>query len=234
MLVQIDAAQLEWRGAVWLSNDQTGIQEINEKQDVHSNNQKLFSLPERGIAKAYLFRTIFRGCGWSFDNDSRCNHVSADAAFWDDVNAKFYKKYHQLDAWHKHLANLVCARMPIVSPLGREWLIPMDPGGKVPWTTLANYPVQGTCADIMMVARVSLFRRLSAMKHLAPVKLVSTVHDSIVLDAPDELVQEVSTLAKSCFDDIPKNFKKLWNIDLPIPFPGEVKYGPNLKELNKE
>jgi hypothetical protein len=53
------------------------------------------------------------------------------------------------------------------------------------------------------------------------------------LDAPTELVKEVSNLAIACFDDLPKNIKKLWGIDLPIPFPGEVKAGPNLKELDK-
>lgn len=233
MLVQIDAAQLEWRAAVWLSNDQTGIKEINEKIDAHTENQKAFALPDRHTAKIYLFRTIFRGSGWSFANDSQFNHVSADPAFWDDVNAKFYAKYSGLDAWHQKLAQTVAARLPIVSPFGREWLIPMDSFGGIPWTTLSNYPVQGTSADIVMVARISLFRRLMSMKHLAPVKLVSTVHDSIVLDAPAELVEEVSKLAIAVFDDLPKNIKKLWGITLPIPFPGEVKAGPNLMELEK-
>jgi DNA polymerase I-like protein with 3'-5' exonuclease and polymerase domains len=233
MLIQVDAAQLEWRGAVWLSNDQTGIEEINEKQDIHSINQEAFALPTRTIAKIYLFRTIFRGSGWSFANDSDFSHVSHDPAFWDDVNEKFYKKYHGLNAWHHKMAQTVAARLPIVSPLGREWFIKMTPDGQIPWTTLSNYPVQGTCADIMTVARVTLARRLMNMKHLESVKLVSTVHDSIVLDAPTELVKEVSTLATSCFDDLPRNFKRLWNIDLPIAFPGEVKAGPNLQELEK-
>ena len=234
MLIQIDAAQLEWRGAVWLSNDQTGIKEINEKLDAHTANQQAFNLPDRNTAKTYLFRTIFRGSGWSFANDSAFQHVSNDPAFWDDVNEKFYKKYHGLDAWHKKLAQTVAARRPIVSPLGREWLIPMRDDGNIPWTTLSNYPVQGTCADIMTVARVTLMRRLQSTPELRMVRLVSTVHDSIVLDAPTETVDQTAQLAKSCFDDIPKNFKKLWNLDLPIPFPGEIKIGLNLKELEKE
>jgi DNA polymerase I-like protein with 3'-5' exonuclease and polymerase domains len=233
MLVQIDAAQLEWRGAVWLSNDPIGIREILEKQDAHSNNQQTFALPTREIAKIYLFRTIFRGTGWSFANDSKFNHVSADPEFWDEVNRKFYAKYAGLDKWHHQLANIVAARLPIRSPIGREWLIPMEIGGEIPWTKLSNYPVQGTCADIMMVARISLLRRLMSMKHLADVKLVSTVHDSIVLDAPNNRVEEVANLAIACFDSIPQNFKKLWNIILPIPFPGEVKVGPNLRDLSK-
>jgi twinkle protein len=233
MLISIDGAQLEWRGAVWLSGDPIGIQEINDKVDAHTENQKAFGLPSRLIAKIYLFRTIFRGSGWSFAHDADFNHVSDKPEYWDDINEKFYKKYKGLDDWHKKLAQTVAARKPICSPLGREWLIPLKENGDLPWTTLTNYPVQGTCADIMMVARVTLARRLSLTPKLQSVKLVSTVHDSIVLDAPTALVEDVSALAISCFDDLPKNFKKLWGIDLPIAFPGEVSIGPNLKEMKK-
>jgi hypothetical protein len=35
------------------------------------------------------------------------------------------------------------------------------------------------------------------------------------------------------FNDLPLNFKKIWGVDLPCKFPGEVKYGPNLKDMQK-
>ncbi len=232
MLISIDGAQLEWRGAVWLSGDPVGIQELNDKADIHSANQKTFNLPTRLIAKTYLFRTIFRGSGWSFAHDSDFSHVSSEPSYWDNINELFYKKYGRLNEWHHELARTVAARKPIISPLGREWLIPLKENGDLPWTTLTNYPVQGTCADIMMVARITLARRLH-QQQLHQVKLVSTVHDSIVLDAPTNLVDTVSAIATSCFDDLPKNFKKLWGIDLPIAFPGEVSIGPNLKDMKK-
>lgn len=56
MIVSVDAAQLEWRVALELSQDKTGITEVIEKLDAHSLNQKAFSLPSRLIAKIYLFR----------------------------------------------------------------------------------------------------------------------------------------------------------------------------------
>lgn len=231
MLIKIDAAQLEWRTAVWLSGDPVGIQEILDKEDVHSKNEKLFELPSRLIAKIYLFRTIFRGTGWSFANDPAFRHVSSDADYWDDVNEKFYKKYKGLDAWHKKLAQLVVARKPIVSPLGRTWLIPMRDDGSIPWTTLSNYPVQGSGADLMMIARLSLARRLAGLTKRT--KLISTVHDDIKLDAPDDEVEIVAKTAYEVFDDIPKNVKKIFGVTLPIPFPGEVSVGKNLKTMEK-
>lgn len=232
MLIKIDAAQLEWRVAVWLSNDTTGIKEILDGVDTHSDNQTVFGLPSRLIAKIYLFRTIFRGSGYAFSLDPDFVTVSDDPDFWDEINRKFYRKYFGLDKWHHNLAQLSAERKPIVSPLGREWLIPPDPvTGKLRWTVFTNYPVQGTGADLMAVARVSLYRRLLAAKCKAV--LVSTVHDDIKVDAPDEEVDFVVKTAYSVFDDIPNNVKRMFGVNLPIPFPGEVSIGKNLLEMEK-
>lgn len=230
MLIKIDAAQLEWRTAVWLSGDQTGISEINSGADIHSLNEKAFTLPSRLIAKIYLFRTIFRGSGWSFANDPAFNHVSDDPDYWDDVNVKFYNKYKGLDKWHHNLAKLSAEQKPIVSPFGREWLVlPKD--GKLQWTVFTNYPVQGTGADLMAVARISLANRLKRMR--LRTLLVSTVHDDIKCDAPDDEVERVADTAIEVFNDIPKNVKRLFNVDLPIPFPGEVSVGKDLLNMEK-
>ena len=83
----------------------------------------------------------------------------------------------------------------------------------------------------MTVARISLANRLKKLgvKSL----LVSTVHDSIVLDCVNEEVDTVVRLLYQVFDDLAKNVKKLFGVDLIIPFPCEVKVGPNLHTMNK-
>ena len=231
MLVKIDAAQLEWRVAVWLSNDQVGINEINNKDDIHANNQVLFGLPTRLIAKTYLFRTIFRGSGYAFANDPNFSHVSSKPAFWDDINSKFYSKYSGLDQWHNSLARLVALRRAIVSPLGRMWNIAPLPDGNIPWTIFTNYPVQGTGADLMSVARVSLWNRLKRAGLQA--RLCSTVHDDLKLDCPKEEVDQVVSMAMSVFQDLPKNIQKIFGVTLPIPFPGEAYVGGDLLNMEK-
>src|SRR5687768_13315743 len=107
MLIQCDASQLEWRTILQLAQDEVGIQEVLAKADAHSLNQKAFELPSRLIAKIYLFRTIFRGSGWSFANDPDFMHVSADPKYWDKVNEKFFAKYVGIDKCHKKWAEEV-------------------------------------------------------------------------------------------------------------------------------
>ncbi len=214
-----------------------GIKEIIEGQDTHSNNEKAFELPSRLIAKIYLFRTIFRGSGWSFAHDPDFMHVSSSPSYWDQVNEKFYKKYHGLDRQHRYWSERVINGDPIVGPLGRFWPIAMGRDKKgnlfIPWTILTNYPVQGTAADVMSIVRVSFARRLAAMTWGNMCKLVSSVHDSIVVDAPAELLQEVTNLFYQVFDDLRPNIKKLFGYDWITPLGCEVKYGPNMKQMTK-
>jgi DNA polymerase I-like protein with 3'-5' exonuclease and polymerase domains len=246
MLIQCDAAQLEWRVLAWLSNDPIAVREINEEIDFHTENQKTFGLPSRLIAKRYLFRTIYRGSGWSFAHDPDFIPISVDPKFWDGINEKFFKKYRGIDRCHQQWATRVASRQPIISPLGREWLIlpeqkevtnkftgKVEVVEKLPFTVFTNYPVQGTGNDIMAVARVSLTNRINKLNHGDKILIVSTVHDSIVVDCEDEYVSVVVDLMYEVFMDIRKNLLKLWSVNSPVEFPCEVKVGPSLLEMTK-
>lgn len=233
--MQCDAAALEWRTILELSKDSIGINEVLQGEDTHSKNQEAFKLPSRLIAKIFLFRTIYRGSGWSFSNDPDFMHVSTSAKFWDEMNAKFYTKYHGIDTQHQRWKDIVVSGKPIIGPFGRQWTLPMSRDYKgelrVPMTTLTNYPVQGTGADIMMLVRLMAYKRIRKANILCD--FVSTVHDSIVVDTKKKHLEEIKNIFDSCFADIPKQMKQLFNYDWVVPMTCECKYGENLKEMHK-
>ena len=231
-ILQIDAKALEWYTAVELSQDPVGIEELEAGYDTHELNRTAFSLPSRLISKIYLFRTIFKGNGWSFANDNDFKHVSTDPDYWEEVNVKFYKKYAGLARKHAEWKDTVLSGNPIVGPLGREWLIDIPVPFKVPWTTLSNYPVQGTGADVMLVARLSLYNRLKARPDLT-YKFISTVHDSIVIDCPTACVQEIVNIAHSVFDDLHLNIRKIFGYPWRLQMKCECKAGPNMKHTTE-
>jgi len=235
MLIAADASQLEWRVALELSQDQVGLNEIRSKQDTHSLNQEAFSLPSRLVAKTYLFRTIFRGSGWAFANDPEFSHVSSNPKYWDNVNKQFYGKYSGLDDWHIQLGKLCLNNKPIVGPLGRSWTINMvrDKKGElvIPWSTLTNYPVQGTGADIMKIARVSLYKRVK--KAGIPCLFITTVHDNIVIDAETQYLERIACLYHETFDSLIQNIQTMFGYTWTVPLQCEVKYGPNFKDMVK-
>lgn len=227
--------QLEWRTALELSRDPVGIAEIIEGQDTHALNQVAFELPSRLIAKIYLFRTIFRGSGYAFSVDPQFMHVSNSPQFWDNIGEKFYGKYKVLDAIHSEWAKRVTDGLDLVGPTGRAWTIPMrrDYRGeiKIPWTVLTNYPVQGTGADVMMIARISFARRLKASG--LPALIISTIHDSIVVDVEATYSPKIVQMMYEVFDDLIENIKRTFKYEWIVPLACECKLGPNMKDQKK-
>ncbi len=225
----------DWRTILQLANDQVGIAEIIRGEDTHAKNQTAFDLPSRLIAKIFLFRTIFRGSGWSFANDPDFMHVSSSSKFWDGMNEKFYAKYKGIDKCHDRWKDIVVSGRPIEGPLGRSWTIPMgrDYKGelKVPLTTLSNYPVQGTGADVMMLARIMAYKRIK--KEKIPCDFRSTVHDSICVDAQSCYAQPLTNLFAQVFDDLPKEIHKVFGYNWIVPMTCETKGGPNMKDQKK-
>lgn len=236
-MTQVSWSSYDWRVAVELSKDSVGLQEILNKEDIHTKNQAFLSLPNRLVAKIFLFRTIFRGSGWSFANDPDFMHVSSSATYWDEANQKFYEKYKGLDKKHNEWAKLVASGSPITGPTGRFWPIPMgrDAKGnmKLPMTVLSNFPVQGTAADIMSIARVSFFNRLKALGLEKVVLMASSVHDSIVVDCPSKYKDQIAQLFHAVFADLPKNMLKLFGYVWEVPLECEVKAGMDMKNMSK-
>ena len=151
------------------------------------------------------------------------------------LEKKFYAKYHQLNAKHNEWKDLVVSGQPIIGPTGRQWNISMgrDKRGniKIPWTILTNYPVQGTGADVMMVARISFARRLKTLG--IPALLISTVHDSIVVDCESQYVQAVTNLFYQVFDDLVTNLNRTFGIQWVVPLACEVKIGMDMLNMQK-
>jgi DNA polymerase I-like protein with 3'-5' exonuclease and polymerase domains len=228
MLLQADAKALEWVCAAYLSQDQTAIKEIRDGTDQHSDNQLRFGLPSRLIAKTFVFRLIYGGSAYSYANDTNFTDVSTSESFWQNVIDEFYNKYTKLGEWHKKIVATAMKDRKITMPTGRVYNYePEVKYGKVKWprTKILNYPVQGLGADLMAIARVSLSNRLKDMKN---VKLINTVHDSIIVDFDSKVCDNISIvkIVDQCFTDIPANFKKLFGVEFNLPMRVECQVGP--------
>jgi DNA polymerase I-like protein with 3'-5' exonuclease and polymerase domains len=86
----------------------------------------------------------------------------------------------------------------------------------------------------MAIARVSLANRLKDMKDI---KLINTVHDSIIVDFNSKVCDNISIvrLVDKCFTDIPTNFEKLFGVKFNLPMRVECQVGPtwgNMEIIN--
>jgi len=240
MLIKVDAKALEWRAAAYLSQDEVAIREIVEGVDAHENNQKMFGLPSRLIAKKYLFRLIYGGSAYSYSVDPDFDGVG-DLKFWEEVIERTYKKYSGLAKWHTTILRETIRNKGLLTiPTGRTFKFKQYPNykGEMEWprTQILNYPVQGFSADLMMIARISAHNRISRMpEYPERIKFFNTVHDDIQLDVDNdpELCYNICITLEQVFEDLPKNFEKVFKLPFNVPMAGEVSYGKNLLNLKK-
>jgi DNA polymerase I-like protein with 3'-5' exonuclease and polymerase domains len=203
---------------------------------MHSDNQARFGLPSRLIAKTFVFRLIYGGSAYSYANDPNFKEIGNET-YWQSIINQFYNKYTKLKEWHDEIVFRAKRDRKLTMPTGRVYYYEPEVtsyGVKHPRTKILNYPVQGLGADLMSIARVSLRNRLLDKEG---VKLINTVHDSIILDF-DPKVWDNNSIVKiveKCFNDVPDNFKRLFGHDFNLPMRVECEIGPtwgNMETVN--
>jgi DNA polymerase I-like protein with 3'-5' exonuclease and polymerase domains len=238
-LVNADVKGLEVVVAAELSGDKVLRQEILDKVDIHETNRDRFQLGEgkagRLIAKIFKFRLIYGGSAFSYANDADFKGVSTSVKFWQDIIDSYYSKYVGIKEWHERLIQTAQTTGRITIPSGRFFpFVPSNNkwGGGLDWpiTTIKNYPVQGFGADLVMLARLEAHKRLKASG--VEYALVSTIHDSIVVDTPSGHVGLVAELLRDSVEAVPALCKQVFGYPFSLPLNAEVQYGPNKKDMN--
>lgn len=216
MVVQFDVKGLEVVCAAYLSGDKTLQKELNDGEDIHANNQAAFGLDTRLAAKRFMFKMIYGGTANGFASDPDFRDLKLNAKRWQQIIDAFYVKYHGIAEWHRKLIDHCLRNKTYEIPSGRVFDY-SEAMKKPEWyfvPKFKNYPVQGFGADIVMMARVSLYKRMCAAG--MPGLLINTIHDSIVLDIRKKEWYNISMIVKKVFEDLPKNIKNIWEIDLGL------------------
>lgn len=89
--------------------------------------------------------------------------------------------------------------------------------------------MQGFGSDLVMLARLETRKRLRETD--LECKLISTIHDSIVVDTPKENVEAVGRILFDAIQAVPKLCKQVFDYDFSLPLTSEIQYGPNKKDM---
>ncbi len=238
MLVNADVKGLEVVVAAQLSGDVVLGAEIKDKVDIHDGNRLAFGLGEgksgRLIAKIFKFRLIYGGSAFSYAHDSDFRGVSTSVEFWQDVIDKYYTKYYGIKQWHERILYESKRDGKLIIPSGRYYPFQYEEGYKgLKWpdTKVKNYPVQGFGADLVKLARLEAAKRLRASRLRAD--LVSTIHDSIVVDTPEENVYNIGKILKESVEAVPALCQQIWKYNFVLPLTAEIKVGLNKRDMEE-
>ena len=219
-ILEADFAQLEFRTAAYLSQDEVAMKEIENGFDVHSYTAKVITEGGQKIsrqeAKAHTFAPLYGATGFG--------RTKAEATYYE----QFTEKYRGIGLWHTRLAKEAVTTGKIKTPSGREFSFPNVRrlgNGKVSYfTQIKNFPVQSfATADIVPVILMEIDDRLNDLKSC----IVNTVHDSIVIDVHPDEIQQVIDVINSVNDNMTDILNKQFNIKINVPLLLEAKIGKN-------
>ena len=224
-IIEADFAQLEFRTAAFLGDDETAKEEINAGFDVHSYTAEVITkygqATTRQEAKAHTFAPLFGATGFG--------RTAAEAAYYK----QFTQKYYGIAGWHTELANEVMSTGMVTTLTGRQFKFPdvqrKSNGAITHFTAVKNYPVQSISTDVVQLTLLSVEKILTREKLKS--MIVNSVHDSIVIDVyPNEESIVLACIAQA-EQQLRTSFLHSFEVDFTVPLVIECKIGKNWMEL---
>ena len=219
-IMEADFAQLEFRTAAFLAQDDTAMEEIATGFDVHSYTAKVISdagqPTTRQEAKAHTFAPLFGATGYG--------RSKAEAAYY----THFTDKYRGIANWHKNLADEALRFNKITNISGRQYAFPdikrRDNGMPTHFTMIKNYPVQGfATGDVVPIVLNKLHELLQPLQSC----VVNSVHDSMVVDVHPDETQQVLDIIRHLNNNINDLVEETYQVKMNVPLLLEAKIGPN-------
>ncbi len=199
-IITCDYSQAELRILAQLSKDDGFVGVFNSGEDLHSiTASKMFKVPVgevskklRGQAKAINF-----GLAYGMGPMSLAARIEVSLEEAEQLIAQYFEAYPKIGQWLDRAANDAVALGYSLTPMGRKryFRVPdeMEPEYKRKIGGIQrqgkNTPIQGANADMTKLALIYIQEQLWEKNYDA--KLINTVHDEIVVEAREDLAEEV-------------------------------------------
>ncbi len=222
LLVDADYSQIELRVLSALANDKNMIDAFVNGVDIHSvTASQVMGIPledvtssDRRKAKAVNFGIVYGIGAFSLSQDIGTSVQEADRyikgylANYSGVAA--FMENAKKSAKEKGYAETYFGRRRYLPELNESNAIRRSFGERV----AMNMPIQGTAADIIKIAMIQVYERLKA--EFPKAKLIMQVHDELIIEAPENQVEEVAKLLKETMETA---------CEMAVPFTVEVACG---------
>lgn len=201
LIGEVDGAQLEFRVAAFLGQDETANSDIDLGSDVHSFTAKVITEAgqptTRQEAKEHTFKPLFGGE----------SGTDAEVAYYQAFREKYPGINNAQESWRNDV--LKYKQLKTITGLRFFWPdTRVQPSGYITNTTsIFNYPIQSfATADIIPIAVTHMWHRIADARSY----IVNTVHDSIISEIHPDEVELFSRHAVQAFTQ--DTYEYLWNV----------------------
>jgi len=230
-LIAADYSQIELRIIASISHDTAMIDAFKRGDDIHSKTAaeifnttlKKVTRDQRRIAKAVNFGIVYGQTPYGL---SQALNIGIDKA------AEYILHYFEIHQGIRRYINEMVEKAHkdgyVETIFGAKRFLP-NIDSRIRYIAESeermaiNMPVQGTAAEILKLAMIALDKRLVSYNKKKPVpsKMLLTVHDELVVEAPSEDAQEVAKIVKESMEEV---------VTLEVPIIAELGVGDNWQE----
>lgn len=227
LIGEIDQAQLEYRVAVFLGQDEAGMADIENKVDSHAYTatqifQKQFTKAGpltykklRTAAKAHTFKPLYGGKSGTKD----------EVRYYEAFTKKHKGITRKQNEWKTQAVNTG----KVTIPSGLTFYFPgtkvLEDGYITNSTNICNYPVQSfATADIVPIGVTYQWHLMRVGKLRS--FLVNTVHDSSIGEVHPDEIEDYTAIGEYAHVDRVYNYLKVvYDVDFNVPLEIEAEYG---------
>ncbi|MEW5821580.1 MAG: DNA polymerase I [Cyanobacteriota bacterium] len=207
-LMAADYSQIELRFLADISQEPNLIEAFKQNKDIHADTAcKVFGISHdkvtkemRRQAKAVNFGLVYGQTAYGLSETIGITPKEAKE-FID----KYFKTYPKVKEYME--TRIVKSHQTgyVITKFGRKRFLMNDLSSKnktireFAERAAINSPLQGSAADLIKMAMISLWNQLNSGNYKT--KLLLQVHDELVLEVPENEIEEMTVLVKNCMEN---------------------------------
>ena len=228
-ILAIDYSQIELRLMAHYSKDNIMIDAFNNNEDIHKRTaSEVFGVDIEGVtgemrrnAKTINFGLLYGMSAFGLSNQLGVSRAEAEIFLQN-----YFDRYSKVKSFMETTTNEAKKNKFVTTLYGRKIHVPNieSPNYMLRQASeraAINGPLQGSAADIIKVAMISINRWIS--ENRSPIKLLLQVHDELLFEVPENYVE--------------KDIQSLVNIMeettvIDVPLIAEYGFGTNWREAH--
>ncbi len=226
-LISADYSQIELRLLAHYAGDEKLIEAYNEEADIHSRTaSEIFGVDIKNVtkqmrrdAKAVNFGIIYGISGFGLASNLEIPRYKAQ-----EYIDRYFKTYPKVKEYMDKNVKFAKENGYVLTMLNRRRYIPEISSSNYQLRSFGeraamNMPLQGSAADLIKLAMISVSNRLK--KEGLAAKLILQIHDELIIDCPTDEKERVKTLLKEEMEGVAK---------LRVPLIADVSEGENWQQ----
>jgi len=232
VFVSADYSQIELRVLAHITQDPELIRAFKEGEDIHSDVASfLFQVPKsevtkdmRRIAKIVNFGIIYGISAHGLKTQAKLPSRHDAQKLIDS----YLQRFKVVKEWRENIIKETEKKGFVRTIFGRLRYIPElkseDKNIRAEGERRAiNTPIQGSAADIMKIAMISVWNRLK--KEVPEAKIIMQVHDELIVECPEEKSDKVKEILE-------EEMRLEEKLKFSVPLKVSVKIGKKWSELD--